>query len=54
MEKLFRVCMTGLMYVILEQDWEKESLREKRQFGGRDYREIYYWVQTNFLITMYN
>ena len=54
MEKLFRACMTGLMYVMLEQDWEKESLREKRQFGGRDYREIYYWVQTNFLLTMYN
>ena len=48
MEKLFRACMTGLMYVMLEQDWEKGSLREKRQFGGREYGEVYYWVQTNF------
>ena len=53
MEKNFRACMTGLMYMMLEQDREKGSLREKRQFGGRDYKERNYWVQTNFLLAMY-
>ena len=53
-KKLLGACMVGLMCVMLAQEWEKGSLREKRLFGGRDYREIYYWVQKNFLLTMYN
>ena len=53
MEKNFRACITGLMYMMLEQDQEKGRLRERKQFGGRDYREINYWVQTNFLLAMY-
>ena len=30
------------------------SLREKRPYVGIDYREIYYWIQTNLLWLMYD
>ena len=30
MKKLFRACMTGLMYVMLEQDWEKKEFSERK------------------------
>ena len=28
--------------------------QRKKPYRGTDYRELYYWIQTNFLLSTYN